>query len=241
MKIAADLHVHSIASGHAYSTIAENVAVAAKKGLELIAITDHGPMMPGASHAYHFGNLKAVPNKYLGVEVLKGVEANIIDSEGTLDLGEYYLEILDIVLAGFHSYCFQSGTVEENTAAMINAMANPFVDIIVHPGNPEFKINPYEIVKASKEYGVCLEINNSSLGFTRKGSYCNCMEIARRAAEMGTIVSVGSDAHWAEYVGDFTNALLLMQQAGIKEEQIINKSVERVYGYLQTRHQRRTG
>ena len=53
MKLVADLHLHTIASGHAYSTIEEYVARAKKIGLKAIAITDHGPAMPGGPHQYH--------------------------------------------------------------------------------------------------------------------------------------------------------------------------------------------
>ena len=239
MKFEADLHVHTVASGHAYSTIAENVQAAAKKGLKLIAITDHGPHMPGGPHLYHFANLRAVPNNYLGVEILKGVEANIIDKEGNIDVPTDLAKRLDIILAGFHSYCSPSGTVAENTRTMIKAINNPVVDMIVHPGNPEFKVDPTEIVLAAKEKGVLLEINNSSLGLSRAGSYCNCMAIAEKAAEHKIQVAVGSDAHWADRVGDFISAIELMKKVGLQEEQIINISANKIHSYLQEARSKR--
>ncbi|KUO50335.1 MAG: hydrolase [Desulfitibacter sp. BRH_c19] len=238
MKLEADLHVHSVASGHAYSTIAENVQAAAKKGLKLIAITDHGPDMPGGPNLYHFGNLRAVPKHYQGVEILKGVEANIIDKEGNVDVPEVYLKMLDIILAGFHTYCSPTGTVAQNTKTMIKVMSNPLVDVIVHPGNPEFKVDPTEIILAAKENGILLEINNSSLGLSRAGSYCNCMAIAEKAAEHKIQVAVGSDAHWADRVGDFISAIELLKKVGIGEEQIINRSGDKIHSYLQGRRQR---
>ncbi len=48
MKIVIDTHTHTIASGHAYSTVLENALAAKNKGLELLCITDHAPEMPGA-------------------------------------------------------------------------------------------------------------------------------------------------------------------------------------------------
>ena len=42
-KYCLDTHTHSLVSGHAFSTIAEMSAAAARKGLELLAITEHGP------------------------------------------------------------------------------------------------------------------------------------------------------------------------------------------------------
>jgi len=237
MKFEADLHVHTIASGHAFSTVADNVQIAAKKGLKLIAITDHGPNMPDGPHPYYFYNMRVLPKSYLGVEILKGVEANIIDEKGNIDIPEDLAKKLDLVLAGFHPYCSPSGTVVENTKAMINAINNPLIDMIVHPGNPGFQIDPTEIVLACKDRGTLLEINNNSLGVTgsRAGSYHNCLTIAEKAAEHGIKVAIGSDAHWSEQVGNFPLATELVSKVGLKESQVINTSVQEIYLYLQSR------
>lgn len=133
MNLIADMHCHTVASGHAYSTVEEIAREASNKGLEMVAITDHGPSMPGGPHRYYFGNLRALPQEMYGVRILKGVEANIMDYEGNIDLPARYLDMLDVVLAGFHTYCYPNGTIEENTMAMINTIKNPYVDIIVHP------------------------------------------------------------------------------------------------------------
>ena len=124
MKMEADLHIHTTASGHGYSTIKEIVEAAGEKGLKTIAITDHGLKMPGAPHWYHFTNLISLPRVIQGVEVLRGVEANILDSEGNIDMPEAVIsEYLDIVLAGFHDGTGYAGsTLEENTEAMVAAI-----------------------------------------------------------------------------------------------------------------------
>ena len=235
MKFEADLHVHSIASGHAFSTVADNVQSAAKKGLKLIAITDHGPNMPDGPHLYYFYNMRVLPKNYLGVEILRGVESNIIDEKGNIDIPEELAKKLDIVLAGFHSYCSPDGTVAQNTKTMINAINNPLIDMIVHPGNPVFQVDPIEIVLACKEKGTLLEINNNSLGTSgsRVGSYNNCLAIAQKAAEHKIKVAIGSDAHWAEQVGGFSLAVELALKAGLKEEQVINTSAKEIRLYLQ--------
>ncbi len=236
MEFKIDLHTHTIGSGHAYSTLKENLEEAHAKGMELIALTEHGPQMPDAPHLYYFGNMRVLPRKYLGVELLRGVEANILDFEGRLDVPDEYLKRLDIVLAGFHPGCFEPGTVEENTLAMINAMRHPLVDIIVHPGNPEYPIDPEKLVEASKELGVALEINNSSLGEgSRKGSLENCRLIAKFAAQKGSLIALGSDAHWAPLIGDFTKAVKLIEEVGLSLEQILNTDKEKVYNYLKSK------
>ncbi len=232
IKLVADLHIHSIGSGHAYSTVTEIAAAAREKGLSLIAITDHGPAMPGGPHPYYFGNQRVWPRKIDGIRILRGVEANIINEDGELDLDQYYLERLDIVLAGFHSQCFPATDVKTCTKAVLNAMQNPFVDIIVHPGNPEFPLDYESVIKKASERGMPLEINNSSFCGSRRGSAQNCHEIARMLAVYGGPVVIGSDAHFAWDVGRFDNALETVAAAGIKEEQVLNTSAEKVLTYL---------
>lgn len=239
MKLVADLHIHTTASGHAYSTLREIAAAAAEKGLQMIAMTDHGPSMPGAPHVYHFGNLHVLPPTIYGVEVLKGIEANIIDYEGNIDLPARYYKRMDLIMAGFHVACYPGGTVEQNTRAMIKAMQNPHVDIIVHPGNPEYPINKLEVVKAAVKYNTLLEINNSSLTVSRKGSFENCRNIARLAKEVGAKVVVGSDAHIDFDVGNFTTSLKIIKETGMTEEDVLNSSLERINDYFRKKGRRR--
>lgn len=235
MNLVADLHVHTISSGHAYNTILENTQSAREKGLKLIAITDHGPNMPGGPNKYHFGNMKVLPSIINKVEILKGVEANIVDMEGNLDLEKNFLEELDIVLAGLHDDCFIPESVEDNTKALIQTIQNPLVHIIVHPGNPRFKVDYERVVSAAAEYNVALEINNSSLTIVRKGSFDNCREIARLCKKYGTLVAFGSDAHWYERVGEFDKAMKLVEEAGIKEKYILNTSVDKIKAFLKSK------
>ena len=55
-KFKFDLHTHTVASGHAYSTVTENASYAEQKGLELLGISDHAPKMPGGTHFFYFLN-----------------------------------------------------------------------------------------------------------------------------------------------------------------------------------------
>jgi len=239
MRLVADLHTHSIASGHAYSTINEIAEAAARKELDMVAITDHGPAMPGAPHAYYFGNLHVLPEIICDVEVLKGVEANIIDFEGNIDLPVEYLKKLDIVLAGLHAVCYPGGTKEQNTRALIKAMENPQVDIIVHPGNPAYPIDEYQIVKAAIENNTVLEINNSSLTVSRMGSCENCLQIARVAKEKGARIVIGSDAHISCDVGNLSTSLEMVMKVGFTEEEILNTSVNSIKEYLRGKGRKR--
>jgi len=239
MEFIADLHIHTISSGHAYSTVLEIARAAADKGLAMIAITDHGPAMPGAPHPYHFGNLKVIPEELFGVRVLKGIEANVMDVAGTLDLAEERLAKLDIVLAGFHTHCAPYGSVEDNTRMMVNTMKNPWVDVIVHPGNPEYPIDEETVVRAAVELDVALEINNSSLTVSRGGSKPHCTNIACLAKKYGAKLIVGTDSHISLTVGNFSEAEQLLALNGIPDEAVLNTSVERIEQHLARRNNRR--
>jgi putative hydrolase len=239
MQFVADLHVHTVASGHAYSTVLEVARAAADRGLALIAITDHGPAMPGGPHAYHFSNQFCMPESLFGVRVLKGVEANVMDRDGTLDLDEGRLAKMEIVLAGLHTLCAPYGSVAENTAMMINTIKNPWVDVIVHPGNPEYLIDEEAVVRAAAEHGVALEINNSSLTVSRQGSRPHCDHIASLARDFGCKILLGTDSHFAYSVGDFGAAAEIVARNCIAAKNILNTSVEAVARYLAERREKR--
>ncbi|MDD4658678.1 MAG: phosphatase [Eubacteriales bacterium] len=239
MKLVADFHVHTIASGHAYSTVLENAEAAKAKGLELIAITDHGPAMPGGPHPFHFSNLRALPPVIAGVRVLRGAEVNIIDTDGNIDLRGRYLKHLDIVLAGFHRDCIEPGSAEENTRTLIRTMASGLVDIIVHPGNPVFAVNLRQVAEAAAEHNLLLEINNVSLGgIIRRGSRDNCLALAGFVAKLGGKVSLGSDSHFCSRVGELAGAAELAEKAGLKPAQVVNTSLEAIDKFLVLRGRR---
>ena len=232
MKFIADTHCHTISSGHAYSTVIEIAEAARDKGLELVAITDHGPAMPGGPHIFHISNQKVIPEYIKGVRVLRGVEANIIDYEGSLDVPENVLKRLDIVIASFHDVCIASGSVEENTRALICAMKNPYVDVIAHPGNPYYPIDIDRVLQCAIDTDTLIEINNSSFVGSRAGSEPNCRRIAARAKEMGVTLALGSDSHICFDVGRFDEISPIFDELGMPEEQIVNTSSRRLIDYL---------
>ena len=82
MNILLDVHTHTVASGHAYSTIEQMAKMASEKGLKILGITDHGPAIPGACNQMYFKNIKVIPRLMYGVELLIGAEINILDNSG---------------------------------------------------------------------------------------------------------------------------------------------------------------
>lgn len=233
MKIVADLHIHTIASGHAYSTIEEYVSRAKKIGLKGIAITDHGPAMPGGPHNYYFQNMRMIPEKMEGVRVYRGIEANVIDAEGNMDTPPPDFTRLDFVMVAMHPRCgYENQGEEKNTEVLLRALEkNPDIRVIAHPGNPKYPINIGRAVAAAKQKGIAIEINNSSF-MTRAGSWERCLAFAKEIKRQDARVVVGSDSHISSMLGDFKEALKLIKEAGLTEKHVINTSLEKIEEHL---------
>jgi Histidinol phosphatase and related hydrolases of the PHP family len=224
MKIAVDTHTHSVASGHAYSTVYELALGARKRRLKGFVLSDHGPGLPGGTHRYHFGNLRVIPTRLRGVRFFKGCEANIMDEEGGVDLEPHELSRLDFAYAGFHELCLAPMSEEANTRALIAALRHPLVDAVSHPGNPNYPVDIEAVVAAAKENGKAIEINDSSFR-VRQGSAERCERFARLCAETGTLVVCASDAHYWEDVGRVDTALALIEKVGVPKQLVINATL----------------
>lgn len=233
MRLVVDLHTHTVASGHAYSTVAENARAAADKGLAVIAITDHGPNLGGGAHPFHFWNLRVLPEEMFGVRVLKGCEANIVNGNGELDLDDDTLRSLDVVQIGLHPNCgYEGQTIEQHTETLMKAMANPYVHILVHPGNPWFPVDPEAVAEAARDHNVLIELNNSSFVTSRPGGEDLSRSVAKSVHRLGLPIILGSDAHLAQAVGEFGAALAEAQAVGFDEARIMNTSPDRVLAFL---------
>ncbi|MDC7219593.1 MAG: phosphatase [Spirochaetales bacterium] len=228
MNYELDTHTHTISSGHAYSSLQENVAAAKAKGLKLIAMTDHAPAMPGGAHIFHFYNLRIIPEVIDGVRVLKGAEANIIDFEGNIDMDEEVLQNLEMVIASLHPPCLKFGTEEEHTRTLIKTMENPRVNIIGHPGDVRFNFDIKKVVAASKATGTLLELNNSSLKPTsfRPGGDIFIKRIFEECRRVEVPIIIGSDAHYSSAVGDFEYAHRMLEKLDFPKELVLNRSTE---------------
>ncbi len=235
LKYLADMHTHTVASGHAYNTIKEMVAAAKKKNLAMLGITEHAVTMPGTCHEYYFSNLKNARREYSGIEVLLGVELNIIDYDGKVDMTENLLKEMDIVIASIHANIgYEAGTVEENTRAVIGAIKNPLINIIGHPDDGRIPLDYKEIVKAAKEYGTLLEVNNSSLspnGF-RVNTRENDKKMLELCKEYRVPVIIGSDAHAEDIVANNERAFEVMDEVDFDNELVMNYHIEELKKYL---------
>ncbi|MCL1073811.1 phosphatase [Shewanella dokdonensis] len=233
-----DTHTHTIASTHAYSTVHDYLNVAKQRGIQLFALTDHGPAMADAPHFWHFVNLRVLPRVVDGVAILRGIEANICNAQGDIDYYGDYLAELDLVQAGFHEPVFPPADVAHHTEALLACIQSGNVDIITHPGNPRYPIEQELIVRAAAEHNVALEINNSSFVSSRKGSESNCLSIAKLAKQYDAQLVLGSDSHVAFTLGQFDEALKIIDAVGYSHQRLLNYSPNKLLNFLQTRGHR---
>ena len=236
MKYLSDLHTHSIVSGHAYTTLLENINYCAEKGIKILGTSEHAPTMPGAPHYWYFGNMKVVPRIINGVTILRGCEANILDIDGSLDMTDESSRNLDYMIASFHEPVFKPKSKEENTAAILNVMDKyDKVEILGHLGNPNYELDYEAIVKKAKEKNIMIEINNSSLlGSSRVGSDVNCKKVALLCREIGTKVILTSDSHINTCIGVFNKGIELLEEIQMPKELVMNDP-EKLIAHLKSK------
>lgn len=232
MRLAGDLHCHTQASVHAYSTLRENMNAAVKKGIKVLGITDHGIGCADSPPLSYFENLLSLPNDTGEIYLLKGVEANIMDFQGNLDMPEKLLQEMDVVIASFHTSCRVPGTREEHTKAYLEVAKNPNVDIIGHSGSVEFEYDYEQVIPEFKKYGKIVEINAHTF-ICRQKSIENCKKIAQLCKDLGVRVAVNSDAHSEFEVGMCQKAFDMLEEIGFPEELIINTDYQRLMQYLE--------
>lgn len=243
MGIKFDYHVHSIYSKnkHGKSTIEENVQKAIELGLGEIAISDHGPkhILYGIKKKNIIkakNEIIELRKKYPNIKILYGIEANILNYEGDIDVDEETIEFYDIVLCGYHLGVLYSSfrdfwgfiflnyfskfnkklkekQIERNTSAVVNALNKNKIYILTHPGD-KISVDIDKIAFAAQENNTILEINNHH-------NHLNAEEI-KIASKYDVKFAIGSDSHIKDDIGSFENALKEAKKAGIDISRIVN-------------------
>ena len=241
MILLGDYHTHTKYSrnGHGKGTILENASVALNKGLKQIAITDHG-----FSHKLFGVRRKDIPNvkedilnakEVTGVDILLGVEANLISTSGDIDIVENDFEFLDILLMGHHRMAKTTSKkdfyklmlanmvglpfspskerLSRNTTAFLRALDKYPIDVITHL-NYGFPTDTLAVAKLAKEKGTFVELNGKRINFTDR-------ELITMAEE-GVNFIVNSDAHSPARVGECNNAINTIFRLGIPLSQVVN-------------------
>lgn len=252
-----DTHVHTIFSRHAFSTVEEDVRAASERGLELLGIADHYSAMISSNvrplDYQHFFCLHSIPREWMGVRVLRGMEADIVDVRGHLfghgmkfnkmvtgdvwtspfTLEEQALKEVDYVVASVHGRDFVRGASSAKVTQMyVGALEHPKVLMLGHIGRTGL---PYElgpIVKAAAEGGKLLEINEHSFDFGKPGdarleaTYGRCRDLAIACAEAGVSIALNTDAHISVDIGRFDRALAMLEEIHFPEELLATRSAD---------------
>lgn len=234
MKYLLDVHTHTLASGHAYSTIREMARMASERGLVLLGITEHSMDMPGTCSEFYFQNLRMLDREMYGVKLLFGAELNIIDFEGGVDMSERTLRCLDLGIASMHPPCLTPGTLKEHTRSYLKVMENPYVDIIGHPDDGRYPVDMEALVRGARETGTLLEVNNNSLDprCFRANTRENDIKMLDLCMKHQVPVVINSDAHADTLVGRHDFAQELIQELEFPEELIVNCSVAQLKKHL---------
>jgi DNA polymerase (family 10) len=224
--IKADLQTHSTWSDGKLSMLAMARA-AAKRGMEVIAFTDHSVSLGvtgGLSmedHKKQAAEIKKV-QKELGDSILVLHASEVeIKADGTLDYPDEFLASLDLVLASLHTSLRQPR--EKVTQRVLNAIRNPHVDIIGHPTGrlliPDREgadLDMDAVLKAAAETGVALEINASPYRLDLDDVH------ARRAKELGIPISINTDSHSEADFDMLFYGVAIARRAWLTKQDVIN-------------------
>ncbi|MEC7941564.1 MAG: phosphatase [Pseudomonadota bacterium] len=236
MELKVDTHTHTYASGHAYSTLIENAKSAKQNGLAMFCTTDHSESMPGAPHYWFFSNQRVLPRFIEGVAIIRGVESNIMNTQGEIDIHPSVDKNLDWVIASFHEPVFRPSDSAAHTEALLNVIKGGRVDALGHLGNPNFDFDFEAVIQCAVEHNVAIEINNTTLkGNSRVGSVDRCYEIARIAKAKGAFITSGSDAHFCNDVGGLDLVSALLDKVGIDSNKVITHSPQQFLSFLALR------
>ena len=227
MQILADYHTHTVYS-HGKGSIEDNIKEAISKGIKTIGISDHGykHMTFGVKRKHVYKMREEIDKlnlKYTNINILLGMECNILDENGNIDLDDKSADLLDYVMAGYHfgstptsiksmfnhwkNYFLKNPKSKEyNTNAIINAMKKNDIFIITHPGD-KGDVYIQEIAKVAKETNTKLEINSSH-------GFLNDKQL-KEIKHIGNKFIIGSDAHKPEDVGNFDLAMKNIREANL--------------------------
>ena len=218
-----DIHSHTTWSD-GRATMLEMAEGAQGIGYEYLGITDHSPRITvvhglDAERLVAQSREMAEVQKAVDVKLLQGIEVDILE-DGSLDLPDAVLEILDIVIASPHVKLRQDPAAM--TERMLRAVSHPHVDVIGHPtgrrpGSREGATYDFEAVfKEAARHSVALEIDCDPARMDLSP------EMARLACEYGCTFSLDADAHAPGEFAYVPMGLWMARRAGIPRERILN-------------------
>ena len=234
-----ELHAHSDWSD-GRATIAAMAEAALALGLSYLVISDHSPSL-GALNGLTPERLRQQRREIErvqkrigdGLRLLQAAEVEVL-ADGRLDYEDEVLSGLDLVIASLHVSLRQPR--EQITGRLLQAIANPHVDMIGHPtgrllgSRAASDIDLEAVFAAAADHGVALEINAHPERLDLNDAY------ARRAWQVGCLVSINTDAHRPEDLRLRRYGVGVARRAWLPPEAVVNtRSTEALLTWLRSR------
>jgi DNA polymerase (family 10) len=222
--IKGDLHIHSRWSDGIIS-LSDMIKRIKKFNYEYIAISDHttsnyyGRGLDLEKLKKKIDYINKLKSRFKDFRILMGSEIDI-RRVGKFDYPENIIKKMDIAIGSMHSSFLNTGA--ENTARVISAVENKYIDFIAHPtgvvfGNrAPYSIDIDRLISAAAENNKALEIN----------SYFLRMDLneqnVRKAKEMGVKVVINTDAHRPNNMDMIRLGVDIARRAGLQKKDVLN-------------------
>ena len=222
--IRGDLHMHTVATD-GKATILEMAEAAKARGLKYIAITDHSKRVTMANGLdaerlrAHWAEIREAREKISGIEVLCGIECDILE-DATLDLDDEVLSEADWVIAVLHYGLKQPR--DQIDKRLLTAITNPHVSVIGHPSGriigkrPGADITYRDIFKAAADHGVMMEINAHRSRLDLDDAH------ASTAKDHGIPIVISTDAHSVNGFAELQYGVFQARRAGLTKKDVAN-------------------
>jgi DNA polymerase (family 10) len=167
--IKGDLHDHTDRSGDGRASLEQMVGAAIDRGLEYLAITDHGINLTingvtSDEMLRQREEIASLQEQHPGIRILHGCELNI-GVDGSVDYDPEFLEGFDWCVASVHDHFDRPA--DEQTARLITAMQNPAVNAIGHLSGrmigrrPGIEFDAAAVMEAASLTNTAIEINGA--------------------------------------------------------------------------------
>ena len=230
--LAVDLHTHSFFSNCGLHTHLEILERAKYLGMTAVAITDHGPALSSRMSSPFYDRLHTPVD---GIQLLKGMECNLVGNDGNIDLPEKYLSYLDVVLLGIHPNTQPGLAKKAYTRMMIRALEkNPMIDILTHLNDATYPVEFAPVMEAALDRGVVVELNNSKTLLNRIDPSVT-RELVATALEVGARLAVTSDMHAIEELGLDDSVRPYLEEVDFPRERIVTADAKSAFAFLEER------
>jgi len=218
------LHCHTEYSDGNLSV--RDLALACRKvGYEYVGVTDHSgsiDFVGGVSDAEirrQWAEIESTNTLLEGIQVLKGIEADILP-DGGISYPDELLAEFDFVIASVHNR-FQMSK-QEMTERILRAMENPYVTILGHLTGrmlltrDAFQLDLHRVFEGAARHGVAIEINADPQRLDLDWRY------VRRARDAGVAISIGADAHTEAGLGNMEQGVRIARKGWLGPDDVLN-------------------